>query len=76
MLDFDTRNYDFQEIFTQLHLYWIAFADIDGFRMDAAKHVTSDFVAYFATNARAYAQSIGELCATSTRESAIRCRQA
>src|SRR5690606_28631294 len=38
MFDFDTRNYNFQEIFTDLHKYWIAYADIDGYRMDAAKH--------------------------------------
>lgn len=60
MFDFDTRNYDFQEIFTDLEKYWIAYADIDGFRMDAAKHVTVDFTAYFATQIRAYAASIGK----------------
>lgn len=60
MYDFDTRNYDFQEIFTELHKYWIAYADIDGYRMDAAKHITEDFVAYFNTHIRAYARSIGK----------------
>jgi glycosidase len=60
MLDFDTRNYDFQEIFTNLHKYWIAYADIDGFRLDAAKHVTEDFLAYFSTNIRDYANSLGK----------------
>lgn len=60
MFDFDTRNYDFQEIYTNLEEYWIAYADIDGFRMDAAKHVTVDFTAYFATQVRAYAASLGK----------------
>eukprot|EP00727_Mastigamoeba_balamuthi_P014847 m51a1_g9989 putative alpha amylase (686) ;mRNA; r:36269-38587 len=60
MLDFDTRNYDFQEIFTALHKYWIAYADVDGFRLDAAKHVTMDFVAYFSTMVRDYAKSLGK----------------
>ena len=60
MFDFDTRNYDFQEIYTNLEKFWIAYADIDGFRMDAAKHVTADFIAYFATEARAYAASLGK----------------
>jgi len=60
MLDYDTRNYDWQEIFTDLHKYWIAFADIDGYRMDAAKHVTADFLAYFSTNIRDYARSLGK----------------
>ncbi|MCB0385393.1 MAG: hypothetical protein KDD43_08375, partial [Bdellovibrionales bacterium] len=60
MFDFDTRNHDFQEIFTELHKYWISYADVDGFRMDAAKHITEDFVAYFNTQIRAYANSIGK----------------
>lgn len=60
MLDFDTNNRDFQEIFTELHKYWLAYADIDGFRVDAAKHVTSDFIAYFSTHIRAYAESLGK----------------
>jgi len=60
MFDYDTRNHDFQDIFTNLHKYWIAYADVDGFRLDAAKHVTEDFVAYFSTEVRDYAQSIGK----------------
>jgi glycosidase len=60
MLDFDTRNYDFQRIFTNLMKYWIAYADIDGFRMDAVKHTTPDFTAYFATQVRDYARSLGK----------------
>ncbi|MCB0362508.1 MAG: hypothetical protein KDD35_07295, partial [Bdellovibrionales bacterium] len=60
MFDFDTRNYDLQEIFTELHKYWIAYADVDGFRLDAAKHVSEDFIAYFSTQTRDYARSIGK----------------
>lgn len=60
MLDFDTRNYDFQEIFTNLYKYWIAYADLDGFRLDAAKHVSLDFTAYFSSQVRAYARSLGK----------------
>ena len=40
--------------------YWVAFADIDGFRLDAAKHVTDDFLAYFSTSVRAYSKTIGK----------------
>ncbi|KAJ3327402.1 hypothetical protein HDU76_011876 [Blyttiomyces sp. JEL0837] len=58
--DYDTRNYDFQDVFTEIHKYWIAFADIDGYRLDAAKHVTEDFIAHFSTNIRAYASSLGK----------------
>ncbi len=60
MLDFNTLNYDFQEIFSNLHKWWIAYADVDGFRMDAAKHVTADFVAKFSTEMRDYAKGIGK----------------
>eukprot|EP00929_Paragymnodinium_shiwhaense_P124282 TRINITY_DN9941_c0_g1_i2.p1 TRINITY_DN9941_c0_g1~~TRINITY_DN9941_c0_g1_i2.p1 ORF type:complete len:818 (+),score=214.51 TRINITY_DN9941_c0_g1_i2:71-2524(+) len=60
MFDYDTENHDFQELFTELFKYWIAFADVDGFRLDAAKHVTEDFLAYFSTEARDYAASLGK----------------
>ncbi|KAJ3281146.1 hypothetical protein HDU76_009001, partial [Blyttiomyces sp. JEL0837] len=58
--DYDTRNYDFMDVFTEIQKYWIAYADIDGFRLDAAKHVTEDFLAHFSTNIRAYASSLGK----------------
>jgi glycosidase len=60
MLDFDTRNYDFQEIFTNLLKYWVAYADVDGFRLDAVKHVTPDFTAYLSTVIRDYGQRLGK----------------
>lgn len=79
MLDFDTQNWDFQEIFTELHKYWIAAADVDGFRIDAAKHVTPDFLAKLSTDLRAYAATLGKKnflmvgeVAASTREQAMR----
>lgn len=79
MLDFDTMNWDFQDIFTELHKYWIAYADIDGFRVDAAKHVTEDFMAKLSTDVRAYAKSLGKInfllvgeVAASTYEQALR----
>ena len=60
MIDYDTRNRDFQQIFTELHKFWIACCDIDGYRMDAAKHITGDFIEYFSTNIRDYAKSLGK----------------
>ena len=60
MLDFNTRDPEFQAIFTKLMAYWIAYADIDGFRLDAVKHTTSDFSAYFATMIRDYAAKLGK----------------
>ena len=60
MFDYDTMNNDWQQIFTDLMKYWVAYADIDGFRLDAAKHVTDDFLAYFSTEIREYAKSLGK----------------
>ena len=45
-------NCDNTNIFNQ---YWIAYADIDGYRLDAAKHMTEDFLAYFSTEIRDFA---------------------
>src|SRR3989338_1914925 len=39
---------------------FIAGTDIDGFRLDAAKHVTEDFVAQCPTEIRDYARSLGK----------------
>ena len=60
MFDYNTMNWDFQKIFTEFYKAWIAEADVDGFRLDAAKHVTPDFVARFSTSVRDYARSLGK----------------
>lgn len=60
MFDYNTQNKDFQEIITNLFKYWIAVLDVDGLRLDAAKHVTVDFLAYFSTEVRAYASTLGK----------------
>ena len=49
-----------QELYGNLLKYWIAFADIDGYRVSAAAHVTADFTAYLATNLRFYAAALGK----------------
>lgn len=59
MLDFATPNYQFQDIFLELMKVFVAL-DVDGFRLDAAKHVTEDFLANFATKMRAYAKTLGK----------------
>jgi glycosidase len=60
MFDLDTLNWDMQDIFTDMHKWWIAYADIDGFRLDAAKHVSADFVAKLSTDVRDYAKRLGK----------------
>ncbi|MGZ3691615.1 MAG: alpha-amylase family glycosyl hydrolase [Pseudobdellovibrio sp.] len=60
MFDYDTRNQDFQTIFTNIFKYWIAETDVDGYRLDAAKHVSEDFIAYFSTEVRDYARKLNK----------------
>jgi glycosidase len=60
MFDFNTRDSDFQELFTEMLKYWIAYSDLDGYRFDAAKHVSEDYVAYLSTYVRDFASSIGK----------------
>ena len=40
--------------------YWIACADIDGFRIDTVKHVDPGAIRYFASSIHEFAQSIGK----------------
>ena len=60
MFDLATYNYDFQNIFVELYKPLLGAIDIDGFRLDAAKHVTEDFVAQISTFIRQYALSLGK----------------
>eukprot|EP00971_Amphidinium_carterae_P327900 6459494-Amphidinium_carterae.1 len=60
MFDYDTRNPNFQQIYTDLMKFWVGYADVDAYRLDAAKHVTEDFAAYFSTEMRDYARSLGK----------------
>jgi glycosidase len=60
MFDFNTRDPDFQELFAEILKYWIAYSDLDGFRFDAAKHVSEDYIAYLSTQVRDFAHQIGK----------------
>jgi alpha-amylase len=42
------------------HCYWIREADVDGFRMDAVKHMGDVACAWFTSNVREYAYSLGK----------------
>lgn len=42
------------------YCFWIAYADLDGFRIDAAKHMDSDVLRSFCDWIREFAQSIGK----------------
>ncbi len=49
-----------QEIMIAVHRYWIREADIDGYRMDAVKHMGDMAVARFAQAMREYAYKLGK----------------
>src|SRR5205814_4970922 len=42
------------------HCYWIREADVDGFRVDAVKHMGAVACARFCSNIREYAYSLGK----------------
>jgi glycosidase len=44
----------------KVYKYWIAFADIDGFRLDTVKHMESSATAVFCNAVREYAKRIGK----------------
>jgi glycosidase len=43
-----------------VYCFWIAYADIDGFRIDAAKHMGTEALRTFCDTIREFAQSIGK----------------
>ncbi len=58
--DEDPEGLDLIDILVKAHCYWIKEADIDGFRMDAVKHMREIAVARFCTGVREYAYSLGK----------------
>mgnify|MGYP006282952547 CR=1 FL=1 len=45
---------------TEVYKYWIALADIDGFRLDTVKHMWPGAVKYFVSEIHDFARSIGK----------------
>jgi glycosidase len=48
------------EILTECYKYWIAYADLDGFRIDTVKHMFPGATKYFAVEIHEFAYSIGK----------------
>jgi glycosidase len=44
----------------RVYCFWIAYADLDGFRIDAAKHMVPEALRAFCDEVRKFAQSIGK----------------
>lgn len=49
-----------QDILITLHCYWIRETDIDGFRLDAVKHMGPETISRFCSYIREYAYSLGK----------------
>jgi len=49
-----------QELLIAIHCYWIRELNIDGFRLDAVKHMKSLSVSRFCSSVREYAYSLGK----------------
>ena len=49
-----------QKILTAIHCYWIKELDIDGFRLDAVKHMGELAISRFCSYVREYAYSLGK----------------
>jgi glycosidase len=49
-----------QEILTKIHCYWIKETDVDGFRVDAVKHMGEKSISQFCSHIREYAYKLGK----------------
>ncbi|MDF0593558.1 alpha-amylase family glycosyl hydrolase [Methanotrichaceae archaeon M04Ac] len=58
--DLDTSNKEVLKALIDVYKHWIAEADIDGYRLDAAKHLEESSTAIFCNAIREYAQRIGK----------------
>lgn len=58
--ELNTSDRDTLKALIDVYKYWIAVADIDGYRLDTVKHVEDSNVAIFCSAIREYAQKIGK----------------
>lgn len=58
--DDDEAASELIEVLIRTHCYWIREADVDGFRVDAAKHMGELACARFSSAVREYAHSLGK----------------
>jgi len=58
--DDDPAGLELQQVIIDAHRYWIREADIDGYRMDAVKHMGEASIARFCQTIREYAYSLGK----------------
>ncbi len=49
-----------QDILISIHCYWIKEVDVDGFRLDAVKHMGEEVISSFCSHVREYAYTLGK----------------
>ncbi|MBI5884353.1 MAG: hypothetical protein HZB91_14755 [Elusimicrobia bacterium] len=57
---FDTKNPETQDMLIRVAKWWIKEADVDGFRLDAYKHIAPEFWPRFHREVSAYAAKLGK----------------
>lgn len=60
VLDDSPHSLWLQELLVKIHAYWIREVDVDGFRVDAVKHMSEIAVSRFCSSIREYAYSLGK----------------
>jgi glycosidase len=58
--ELDTSDRGLLRALIDVHKYWIAVTDVDGYRLDAVKHLEESSTAIFCAAIREYAQSFGK----------------
>ncbi len=59
----DLENYQASKalkVMIECYKYWIAYADLDGFRLDTVKHLNPGATRYFTTEIKEFAQTLGK----------------
>lgn len=59
-LDDSPQSLWLQEQLVKIHAYWIREVDVDGFRLDAVKHMSEIAISRFCSSVREYAYSLGK----------------
>ena len=59
-LDDTPRSLWLQELLVKIHAYWIREVDVDGFRLDAVKHMSEIAISRFCSSIREYAYKLGK----------------
>lgn len=60
LLDESPKSLRLQELLIKIHCYWIRECDVDGFRLDAVKHMSELAISRFCSSVREYAYKLGK----------------